>query len=551
MSWGGKTKQEEHEGKMKVQTRRLFTLTFAVAATALLLLRPSPASAGNCLQDEYALTARQKLNCTANDVRVAKVTNVRDLSGNPLTSCISGSTFNFIADFTVVTSSTSSRSNIGLYFATAGGQSTALTGQCSDNIIPPSSYTCPGSTVTCQTSTHDEFDASPDNCGDTSSSDPSATQVVTIEVDNFSCQAPAGTTSLVLPNCTSWQVPGSTIQCVSPGPDFPYPFDTSGKPEAIPGSPSKCNCATIPLPITVQSPMATVSKSCTTAQSSGLNTSCTLAPEGGTVTYTVGVTNTSNFGNIVVDQICDSAYGNIFTAASFTGPACPAGTAGTDTGTTCSALTIAANSSQTCTFTANQPENKTVTDTVSVSGHGSSAGNFGPTLSNPVVSVASGEAPSTATITKSLVSTTAGCATVRYGVDIKNTSSADEVLSLSALSDSSYGSITTDHGSGNGSVVGTTCGLATGIGTLAGTGAGAFPATLAVGGSDYTCQFDATFCGPIAPVTLPGGTTCNGISNMDTVTGTLTGDEGEVVSTTANTLTVDECFTTFSSSTTP
>jgi hypothetical protein len=39
--------------------------------------------------------------------------------------------------------------------------------------------------------------------------------------------------------------------------------------------------------------------------------------------------------------------------------------------------------------------------------------------------------------------------------------------------------------------------------------------------------------------------TCTGISNADTVMARLAGDEGETVSLTPWTLTVDECFTTY------
>jgi hypothetical protein len=272
------------------------------------------------------------------------------------------------------------------------------------------------------------------------------------------------------------------------------------------------------------------------------------------VTYTVGITNTSNFGNIIVDQICDSAYGTVFRAGTYSGTACATGSTGTAiTGTTCSALSVGATP-QSCTFTASQPEDVTVTDTVQVTGHGATAGTFGPTSSNSV-QVRSGEAASTATITKSLVSTTAGCATVRYGVDVKNTSTADEALSLSALSDNGFGDITKYTGTGNASVLGTTCGVATtsaGLGTLSGSsGAGTLQKTLAVGGSDYTCQFDAQFCGTLTTITLPAGSspsTCLGIQHTNTVTGTLTGDESETVTQSANTLTVDECFASFTSS---
>src|SRR6266498_598160 len=442
------------------------SLIFALLAMAMLA---APAFAQTCLQDEYNVVYKQKLNCTANYVRIAKVTNIRDLNGAPLTSCVGGSTFSFIADFEIVTSSSSSRSNIGLYFATQN-QADALTG----------------------------------TCGDTSSSDSSpvfgaGAEGVTVEIDNFLCQAPAGTNQLVLPNCTSWQVPGKTIVCSSPPPSFPYPFDASGNPEAIPGSPSKCNCGTVPLAIIVQTPSISVAKSCTTADSPGTNTSCNLFPEGGTVTYTVDITNTSNFGSIVVDQVCDSAYGDIFTVSGFSGPACPAGTVGTSTGTTCSAQTIASGATGSCTFTANQAEELTVTNTVNVRGHGSVNGTFGPTQSNSV-QVVSHEAATTGTITKSFVGNTAGCATVRYGVEVKNTSASgtDETLNLSAFNDSAFGSITTVHGTGNNAVLGTTCAVASGspgLGSLSGsTGAGALPVTIPVNGGTYTCQFDGQFC---------------------------------------------------------
>jgi hypothetical protein len=294
------------------------------------------------------------------------------------------------------------------------------------------------------------------------------------------------------------------------------------------------------------------------------------------VTYTVSVSNSSNAGDIVIDQICDTAYGNIFTVAGFTGPACAPGSAGAKTGTTCTALDIAPGQIGTCTFTAVQGENATVINTVSVSGHSAinPSSTFPPTGSNSVT-VTSTDAPSTAMVTKGIDSTTAGCATVRYTVDVHNSSGADEVLTLSAFNDSAFGSITTVQGS----VLGTTCGVASGAGTLSGaTGGGALPATLAVGGSgsDYTCKFDAQFCGALTTITTTLGTcngitcsagrtgstctqnsdcdvTCNGLQHINKVTATLNGDEGttDPVTQTGNTLTVKECFASSVSSATP
>ena len=550
---------------------RFWCTAFALSLFATLTLA-APASAQTCLQNEYNIAngaaagstaSSLALNCTANDVRVAEATNIRNLDGTPKTTCDQGTSFNFIADFEIVTSSTSSRSNIGLYFATQN-QANALRGSCVDNIIPPVNHPCtnaPG--VTCGTDVHDEFDPqvdkagnpAPDNCGDSSSQDNGAfgagSQKVTVEVDNFLCAAPAGQTGtphLVLPNCTSWQIPGGTIACNSPGPAYPWVI------AAIPGTKSKCNCGTIDLPIRIVTPSVTVAKSCNTALSTGTNlVSCDAGAEGSTVTYNVAITNTTNVGDIVVDQICDSAYGNIFTATGFT-PACAAGSVGAKTGTTCTALDIAQGATGTCTFTAVQGEILTVTDTLSVSGHSglNTSAHFGPSTSNSVT-VTSTDAPSTATVTKGLDSTVAGCATVRYNVGVHNSSGADEALTLSAFNDSAYGLITTVHDS----VLGTTCGVATtsaGLGTLSGSlGGGALPATLAVGGSDYTCKFDAQFCGAITQITKPDGTTCFGLQHVNKVTGTIAGDEGptDPVTQTGNTFTVDECFTSFTSSTTP
>jgi len=121
-------------------------------------------------------------------------------------------------------------------------------------------------------------------------------------------------------------------------------------------------------------------------------------------------------------------------------------------------------------------------------------------------------------------------------VDVNNSSKFDEVLTLSSLTDTPYGDIT-KLGSGSPPIVlGTTCGVVDGLGTLSGTGngAGLLPATIAVGG-DYKCQFDGQFCSALDN----GG--C--ITQVDSVSGGLKGDEGDTVTQTENTLTVQECFT--------
>jgi len=535
--------------------KRLLLLPVALVAAVVMA---APASAQTCLQDEYNRVQKQKLNCTANDVRIAKVTNIRDpQTGQTLSTCFEGTTFSFIADFEILTTSSQARENIGLYIATAS-TTQALTGACVDNIISPVTHQCPGALagLQCGSDNYHETDASPDNCGDTASGDNSATfgpgaEKVTLKIDNFTCHAPAGSSTLVLPNCTSWQIPGWTIQCVTPAPDYPYPFNgPGGTPTAIPGSPSKCNCSVISLPITPVTVAPTVAKACTTDLTSGLNTTCDAGPEGSTVTYTVSITNTSNVpgNNVVVDQICDDQYGNIFTANGFT-PACAVGKIGTATNIDCPPGPIAPGATESCKFTVVQGEIKSVTDIASASGHSSvNASSKFLNMQSNSVTVSSSDAPSTAMVTKNFVGTIAGCATVRYSVDVHNTSGADEALTLSGLNDFPYGDITKLGSGAPLTVLGTNCGVATGqsgLGTFANgggpTGAGAL-STIPIDGH-YTCQFDGQFCSA-----LDSG---NCIQNSDKVTATLAGDEGEKVTQTGNTLTVKECFSASSSSTTP
>jgi hypothetical protein len=540
--------------------RCLGKLTLATLVCGFLVGLAQTANAQDkCLQDEYNLVQKQKLNCTANDVSIAKVTNIRDpLTGQTLTSCIAGAKFNFLADFEVKTTSAQARENIGLYIAT-NSLTQALTGSCVDNIIQPP-HPCPGnSAITCGSDNYHETDSAPDSCGDTSSGDFSSTfgtgtEKITAEIDNFLCEAPAGTTQAVLPNCTSWQIPGGTIQCVSPATAYPYPTNgPGGTPTAIPGSPSKCNCSVIQLPITVQKPSINVAKACQTSDQPGTPdftdpanpspVSCTTSPEGGQVTYWVDMLNDkSNFGSVVIDQICDSAYGTVFQASGFTGQSCAAGSVAgvTISSTTCMAYSIAFGGSQTCTFTVNQAENTTVQDTVTISGHGSVAGNFGPTGTNSV-QVVSKEALTTGTIAKTFSSNTNGCVTVRYNATVTDTSASgtDETLTLSTLNDSAFGDVTKWTGSNtnaNPKVLGTTCGVAAGVGTLSGTaGAGALPATIAVNGGAYSCQFDAQVC---------SGLDSNGcFTHTNTVSATLTGDESETVTLTPGTLNLKECIT--------
>src|SRR5258707_15033129 len=150
---------------------RKFSLIFALLAVAILA---APAVAQNCVQDEFTASGGGKVQCTANDVSIAAVKNVQVIGGVG-NKCLAGQPFSFIADFEILTTSKSSRSNVGLYFGTGtgAGQSGALSGTCTDSIIAPQHPCSPGSAVTCGTAQYAELDGNTavDNCGDTSSTD--------------------------------------------------------------------------------------------------------------------------------------------------------------------------------------------------------------------------------------------------------------------------------------------------------------------------------------------------------------------------------------------
>jgi hypothetical protein len=571
-----------------VEILRSFTLTFLTTVIALLfLMRASPAAAaGNCVQDVFG----KKLQCTANDVSLSGVVpgSVRDTTGKAMPTCFSGTTFSFIADFQVVTTSTA-RENIGFYLGTGTGatQVGALKGTCTDQIVSPlhtpgaNTVTTTGGEAGCNqnggtqlclgSALYHEFDTSlpGDNCGDTTSAD-GTSQIVTFEVDNVTC--PSTGSTLSLPDCTSWQQPGGAILCESSPPNTGWPWVKA----ADPGTTSKCSCGVLNVPITAISYAMTATKTPTPSS---------LPEPGGDFSYVVGVTNTTTttgaFGSEIINQLCDNKYGNIATTGACSGgtnngnacttnancpsgtcvlpPACPAGGqctgANAVAGGTCAIgikcslpQTVASGATVTnlCSFTgAFSPGSEgSLTDIVTVNGFGNTGGTSPPavTAANSATVTVS-EATPAAKVIKSL-DNGRGCATVRYKVEVDNTSGAttDESESLTVLNDNpGFGDITKLSSS----VLGTTCGVATtsaGLGTLNGTtGAGTLPAPIAVGGN-YTCEFDGQFCGALAT----DGTCAHGLTHSNTMTATLKGDEIEDVVTqdvSMSSLTAHVCFT--------
>lgn len=579
-----------------VSARLALALLAAAFQTA-----PAFAQNGLCIQDAYNTSngVNKTLSCTANDVSIANVVpgSVTVFQGGVNDKCLAGGKFSFTADFSINTTSSSPRSNIGIFFA-GGSQSQAKTGSCSDSILsaPHPCATDPSTgkpTATCGSGEYEELDtaingetAAANGCGDTSSSDGNGTgiQHSVLEVDGITCPQtasdcpaslgfPAGQTCMALNYCTGWYQPAKGMpSCTSP--------TWSWVPTAVPGTTSKCDCSIVYLPIQPIQPAISVTKSCNTALSTGTGLAlCDAGQEGSTVTYTVTVANTtpSGEGGVIIDQICDNQYGSIYRSntASNTLKACAAGaiTNVTPTFTGCSTYDVTSTPAA-CTFTVPHGESLTVIDIATVNGESDLATTYTPTppASSKTVEVDSSDAPTTATTFLGLEpGPQSACVTLRYDVTVQNTSAADESVKLDAsgtvaggnympalMDPKTFGDITSTHGTAaaDKSVTGTTCGVATtsaGLGTLSKSfGAGTFPQTLAPGtgtpptsnGGKYMCTFDGVICGAPNSTNIPN---CSaGLSAQSSITPNLTGDEVAVpfdkITVNAKTFTANVCL---------
>ena len=217
-----------------------------------------------CMEDVYqAYGGAGSLQCTANDVRVASVTNITILDDGCL---FVGDTITFSADYEIVLTA-QARHDIGVYLATDGDPNAdgALTGNCTILTlpIPPTDLDGTGDDTKpsdafgyCSADGGASFSVGPDGlplpcdadglpdcgvgdtceefgpgiqdtCGDIDDA-PNPIMLVGIVI-TAECQDPDGDGRLDLPTCTSWRQPGSNDLCLSPL-------------AAFPGAPSKCNC---------------------------------------------------------------------------------------------------------------------------------------------------------------------------------------------------------------------------------------------------------------------------------------------------------------------
>jgi hypothetical protein len=456
---------------------RLSTLVAAVTAAIFLGAHPAiaqnsgPTQTGDiCMQKVFGtpVTNSNKLNCTANDIRISGV--AKDAQGHPLvspSSCIEGSEFTLDATFEVNVTA-NARYDGGFFFridgtGTARGDGTNATGVCSlsalDRTLSPS------------------LNLDGDTCGDLNA----GLYRVRFTIPGVECTGVAdpnhpGQKILRLPNCTSWHSNQGTACNIND----PFDFDPDTK--------SKCVCDdSFTVPVIVENASLTVVK----------NASPTTVPEsGGTVTYSVQVTNQAQFVSVRLTTLTDDIYGNIGI------PGCDeAGTCNSNiTQNTCDSLVgvvLSPGQSQSCSFKAlvSGDSGQTITDVVEACGDQTNNGQR--ICGNDPASVTISDVPAVPDLDKTAQSSS--CAVdVNYQVVVSNNSTVSDVLTVNSLTDDKFGDITHVHGD----VISTNCATGAAI----------------TKGNNYTCNFVGR---------IDTGTAACSIDHTDTVTGGVTDDDGQ------------------------
>jgi hypothetical protein len=439
--------------KHRTKNQRSFTglipVLICIMAVGGLLFTAQPASAtasktfvgDYCMQKIFGtpVSGSNKLNCTANDIRIS-----RAISATP-TSCVKNTTFDLVATFEVIVNA-NARYDAGFFFrvdagANARGDGTNATGECSLTVL-----TLPGAP------NPPALNLDGDTCGDLNS----GTYNITMTIPNVLCQDTNGNGKLNLPNCTSWHSNSST-SC-----------NTNNAFTLNPETKSKCVCDdTFEVPVTVEDAHLTVDKSANPT---------TIPEPGGTVTYTVKITNTASVESVAITSIADSPlYGDLGNASN-----------SNVTDNTCPSLintTLAPGATVSCSFKGSVSGNATqrVTDTVEACSY--QASNNATVCGHDSADVDITDVYTAPTLAKTAQSTANCQLDVTYQVVVSNNSTVD-TLTVNSLNDDKFGNIAAVHTAGGGfeQVVSTTCGQG-GQGMP-----GALPATIQPSGN-YTCSF--------------------------------------------------------------
>jgi hypothetical protein len=232
-----------------------------------------------CMQRVFGtpVTNANRLNCTANDIRISRALSVSPSSCQASGDPSNPSHFTLEATFeTIVTAN--ARYDAGFFFridggANARGDGSGATGICSLSALTPgvSPALDPGDG---------------DTCGDLNA----GTYSLTFTIENVACVDTDGDGFLNLPNCTSWHSNQGTACTISD------PFNATNALNFHPDTKAKCVCDdTFQVPVIVESPSGAVRKTATKAL----------------VTYEVQVKNNSSTRTVKTNSLTDDVYGDI------------------------------------------------------------------------------------------------------------------------------------------------------------------------------------------------------------------------------------------------
>jgi hypothetical protein len=461
---------------MKIRTGSILAATAALALGCYIQGAGAqdlngPTQKGDiCMQKIFGspVTNSNKLNCTANDIRISEATEVFPKK------CTAGTSFTLKGTFrTVVTAN--ARYDAGYFFRTDGGPNARgddpnATGQCSLSALTPG--------------VKDGLNLDNDTAGDLNA----GTYLVTFEIPNVMCVDTNNNGMLNLPNCTSWHSNAGTVATIS------NPFGLNDAATFDPDTKSKCVCNDLfEVPVEVENASITVKKAASTAS---------VKENGAVVTFTATVTNDSQVVALKITSIKDQiTNGSLHDLSGIQGCAAGQPTVGspgpcsTPGMVSCPSLigtTLPAGGSASCYYDLFIDGNKgdTHEDTVTICGTSDKNAPCGSDKATVAVTDFVGLAP---TLTKTAVS--AGCdVKVNYQVSVTNNSAVDTQI-VNKLTDDFFGDITQVQGD----IVSTTC---------------ATPKTIAKSGN-YSCSFVAKIADQ----------SCS-INHTNKVTGTVVDDDG-------------------------